>query len=100
MIQGLRKTYKAMYSVFMITNDDIKKLREVFDTKQDGEKRHKETLKRFDGIDKRFNSMDKRFDTVDEALGNITNALGAIFQWNDDVHRAIVGKPVKRLHDN
>ena len=70
----------------MITDDDVKKLKEVFDTKLESEKRHKETL--------------KRFDNIDETLGHMTGALGAIFEWTDDVHRAIVGKPSKRLHEN
>ena len=66
----------------MITDRDIKKLKEVFDTKQESKKRHEETMKRFDGID--------------ETLGDMTHALGAVFEWTDDIHKVIVGKFVKR----
>lgn len=70
----------------MITDADVKKFKEVFDTKQDSEKRHKETL--------------KRFDQLDETLSAMTDAVGAIFEWTDDVHKVIVGKPSKTTHGN
>lgn len=33
-------------------------------------------------------------------IGDIANALGAIFEWTDDIHRAIVGRPLKRPSQN
>ncbi len=81
----------------MITDVDIRKLQKVFDTKQESKKRHKETLKRFDNLDKRVSSVEQK---VTELTEFVVPAIGNILEWTDDIHRAIVGKPSKRVSGN
>jgi len=33
-------------------------------------------------------------------IGDLTDAIGAIFQWTDNIHRAIVGKPTRKISEN
>ena len=61
----------------MITDQDIKKMKKVFTTKDD--------LK---PIHKKMDLMDKKLDDLTEY---VVPALGSIFKWTDDIHRAFVG---------
>lgn len=70
----------------MLTKDDKKFLLDNFASKKD-----------IDRIDASIGSL-KRELKAD--IADLANALGAIFQWTDDIHRAIVGKPVKRSAGN
>jgi len=95
----------------MITDADIRKLKDVFDTKQESKKRHKETLKRFDSLDNRLGSVEKKVNSLDNRLGSVEKkvdeltefvvpSIGNILAWTDDIHRAIVGNPTKSSHRN
>ena len=44
--------------------------------------------------------IETKIDEVQQSVNDLTGAVGAIFEWTDDIHRAIVGKSVKRVHGN
>ena len=37
---------------------------------------------------------------IKQDIKDLTGAVGAIFEWMDDIHRAIVGKPIKSISGN
>lgn len=75
----------------MITDTDIKKMKKVFVTKDD----LKELAKQKDLL-----RLETKVDTVKGTLDELVDVVGAIFEWTDDIHRAIVGKPTKRTSGN
>lgn len=48
-------------------------------------------------VEIKVDSVEKK---VNELTGFIVPAVGNILKWTDDIHRAIVGKPIKRPHGN
>ncbi len=97
----------------MITDDDVKKLKKAFKgtfaTKDD----LKNLAKQDDllAVKKDVARVETKVDTVKKDLLDVKDkltelsdyvipALGNIFRWTDDIHRAVLGKPMKRPHEN
>ena len=105
----------------MITDADIKKLKESFkdtfatkDDLKDLAKQKdiqelakvsakmsdlKELAKQSDLLDvkKDIIRLETKIDSVSEDVQDLTSAVGAIFQWTDDIHSAIAGKKSSRV---
>lgn len=73
------------------TKADKQFLKENFATKDD----LKDLAKQKDLL-----RLESKVDEIKETVDDLTDAVGAIFEWTDDIHRAIVGKPVKRVSGN
>jgi len=71
----------------MLTQKDIKKIKESL--KDD-----------FDGLSKSIQRVEKKVDTVSENIDDLSGAVGAIFEWTDDIHRAIVGRKHSKTSGN
>lgn len=102
----------------MITDTDVRKLSKVFATKNDLDKKLKPIHKKIDTLDTKFDHLDIRVgrletkvttidtkvDAIDKNLKDLTEfvvpALGKLFEWTDDIHRAIVGSHKKLASDN
>lgn len=97
----------------MITDDDVKKLSKVFATKADLKGfATKDDLKVFatkddlQALAKQKDLLDVKKDLLDvkdkltELSDYVIPALGNIFRWTDDIHRAVLGKPMKSPHGN
>lgn len=71
----------------MLTKKDLQNIGSVMDEK-------------LEPIKKDIKRIEIKVDSVKETLDDLTDATGAIFEWTDDIHRAIIGKSIKRLHEN
>ena len=100
----------------MITDDDVKKLKKAFkgtfatkadlkamEARQDKKFATKDDLKAL-AKQKDLLSVKKDLADVKNKLTELSNyvipALGNIFRWTDDIHRAVLGKPMKSPHGN
>lgn len=75
----------------MITDADIKKMKKVFATKDD----LKDLAKQKDLL-----RLESKVDEIKQDVHDLTDAVGTIFQWTDNIHRAIVGKPTRKISEN
>ena len=71
----------------MLTKRDLQSIGSLMDVK-------------FEPMKKDIKHMKSNVDSINQKLDELVNAIGAIFAWTDDIHRAIIGKPAKRPHEN
>ncbi len=79
----------------MLTKKDKAFLKETFATKDD----LKAMAKQDDLLAVKKDVSDVK-DKLTELSDYVIPALGNIFRWTDDIHRTILGKPMKRPHEN
>lgn len=70
----------------MLTKDDKKFLLDNFASKKD-----------IDRIDTSIGILKRE---IKADIAELANALGVLFQWTDDIHRAIIGKPSRKPSEN
>jgi hypothetical protein len=90
----------------MITDADVKKLKDsfkdTFATKDDfkGVAQQRDLLR----VESKVDKLDVRVSSVESKLDQLTEyvmpTLGGILKWTDDIHKAIIGRPIKRPRDN
>ncbi len=74
-----------------LTKKDLKNIGSIMEEKLEPVKKDIKRVEiKVDGVEKKVN----------ELTGFIVPAVGNILEWTDDIHRAIVGKPIKRPHGN
>ena len=75
----------------MITDADIKKMKEVFATKEDlksFDKKFESIDKRFDDIDNRFIGIDKKFVSIDKRFESIDKRFDKMDQKIDNLAKS------------
>jgi phage-related minor tail protein len=74
-----------------LTKKDLKNIGSLMEEKLEP------VIKDIKHVEIKVDSVEKK---VNELTGFIVPAVGNILKWTDDIHRAIVGKPIKRPHGN
>lgn len=84
----------------MITDADIQKMKKVFATKDD--LKNFATKDDLNGLAKQKDllRLELKVDSIKQDVHDLTDAVGAIFQWTDNIHRAIIGKPSRKSSEN
>ena len=86
----------------MLTKSDKQFLTENFATKDDFKNlaKQKDLLR----VESKVDSLDTRVSSIEQKLDQLTEyvmpTLGGILKWTDDIHKAIIGKPLKIPHEN